>query len=97
MTLGPRETFFRNYPQQLWAPPGAVFDYLNAGFVLASQVLTAAAGVPEAQFEQLVHGRVFVPAGMTTATYDAATAPCHHRRRLGQFPPRSPGTTGTWV
>ena len=73
-TLGPRETFFRSYPQPLWAPPGAVMDYSNVGYVLASQALVGAAGVPDAAFEQLVHDRVFVPAGMTTATYDAAGA-----------------------
>ena len=70
-TNGDRKTFFVGYPQPLWAPPGAVYDYSNTGFALAAAVVEAAAGAPEGSYEQLAHDRVFVPAGMTTATYDA--------------------------
>jgi CubicO group peptidase (beta-lactamase class C family) len=70
-TSGDRKTFFVNYPQPLWAPPGATYDYSNTGFALAAAVVEAAAGSPEGSYEQLAHDRVFTPAGMTTATYDA--------------------------
>lgn len=73
-TSGPRQDFFANHPQPLWAPPGAVYDYSNTGYSLAAVVLTAAAGMHDADFEQLARDRVFVPAGMTTATYDTAAA-----------------------
>jgi CubicO group peptidase (beta-lactamase class C family) len=69
---GPRQAWFADAAnaQPLWAPPGAVYDYSNTGYALASVVLTAAAGVPDSAYEQLVHDRVFQPAGMDTATYD---------------------------
>lgn len=73
-TSGPRQAFFAANPQPLWAPPGAVYDYSNTGFALASVVLTAAAGLADTDYEKLAHDRVFVPAGMTTATFDAAAA-----------------------
>ena len=74
LTSGDRKTFFAGYPQPLWAPPGATYDYSNTGFALAAAVVEAAAGSPEGSYEQLAHDRVFVPAGMTTATYDATAA-----------------------
>ncbi len=69
---GARQTYLTSYPQPLWAPPGSVFDYSNTGFSVASQVVVAAAGLADTDLEQMVHDRVFAPAGMTTATYDAA-------------------------
>jgi CubicO group peptidase (beta-lactamase class C family) len=74
LTSGDRQQFFAGYPQPLWAPPGATWDYSNTGFALAASVLEAAAGSPEGSYEQLAHDRVFVPAGMTTATFDATAA-----------------------
>jgi CubicO group peptidase (beta-lactamase class C family) len=73
---GPRQGWFADAAnaQPLWAPPGAIYDYSNTGFALASVVLTAAAGVPDTAYEQLVHDRVFQPAGMGTATYDVDAA-----------------------
>jgi CubicO group peptidase (beta-lactamase class C family) len=73
-TSGPRQTFFTNSPQPLWAPPGLVLNYSNTGFALAAEVLTAAAGVTDDGFEEMVNDRIFTPAGMTTATYDPAVA-----------------------
>jgi CubicO group peptidase (beta-lactamase class C family) len=70
-TSGDRKTFFTSYPQPLWAPPGATYDYSNTGFALAAAVLEAASGSAEGSYETLAHDRVFVPTGMTTATYDA--------------------------
>ena len=69
-----RTEFFMANPQPLWAPPGAVWDYSNAGFDVASLALSAASGTDEAAFEQLVHDRIFMKAGMTHATYDAYAA-----------------------
>jgi CubicO group peptidase (beta-lactamase class C family) len=71
---GPRQAYLAANPQPLWYPPGGAYDYSNAGFVLAAAVLEAAAGVSDGQYEQLAHDRVFAPAGMTTATFDTATA-----------------------
>jgi len=73
-TSGEREPWFASHPQPLWAPPGAVHDYSNMGYTLASLVVTGAAGVADSQFETLVHDKVFVRAGMKTATYDAVAA-----------------------
>lgn len=74
LTNGDRKAYFQGYPQPLWAPPGATWDYSNTGFALAAAVVEAAAGAPEGSYEQLAHDRVFVPAGMTTATFDATAA-----------------------
>ena len=57
--------------QPLWTPPGEVWNYSNQGVSIAGWVVEAASGQP---FEQAVASRVFGPAGMTTATYDPATA-----------------------
>jgi len=56
------------------APPGAVYDYSNMGYALASLVVTSAAGVADTQFENLARDTVFVPAGMSSATYDGTAA-----------------------
>ena len=70
---GTRESFFTANPQPLWAPPGAIYDYSNTGFTLAASVVEAAAGTGDGTYETLAHDRVFVPTGMTTATFDAQT------------------------
>ena len=57
--------------QPLWTPPGQVWNYSNQGVSIAGWVVEAVSGQP---FEQAVASRVFGPAGMTTATYDPATA-----------------------
>jgi CubicO group peptidase (beta-lactamase class C family) len=77
-TSGPRKTFFVNNPQPLWAPPGTTWDYSNAGFDLAASVIEAAAGGNDGDYDTLAHDRIFVPTGMTTATFDAATEPADH-------------------
>jgi CubicO group peptidase (beta-lactamase class C family) len=71
---GPRQGFFVANPQPLWDPPGAVFDYSNAGFALAASVIEGAAGATDGAYETLAHDRVFVPANMTTATFDGKAA-----------------------
>ncbi|HEX4513333.1 MAG TPA: serine hydrolase domain-containing protein [Polyangiaceae bacterium] len=73
-TSGDRKAFFQAYPQPLWASPGETWNYSNTGFALAAAVVEAAAGGAEGSYEQLAHDRVFVPAGMTTATFDATAA-----------------------
>ena len=73
-TSGDRNGFFSAHPQPLWAPPGAVYDYSNTGFALAASVVEAAASSAPGSYEELARDRVFVPAGMTTATFDAAAA-----------------------
>jgi CubicO group peptidase (beta-lactamase class C family) len=70
-TKGAREDFFANNPQPLWSPPGSVYDYSNTGFALAATVIEAAAGGVDGDYEALAHDRIFMPAGMTTATFDA--------------------------
>jgi CubicO group peptidase (beta-lactamase class C family) len=71
---GPRQAFFAANPQPLWAPPGAIYDYSNAGFSLAATVIEAAAGANDGDFERLAHDRVFAPANMATASFDADAA-----------------------
>jgi CubicO group peptidase (beta-lactamase class C family) len=71
---GARQAYLLAHPQPLWATPGAIYDYSNAGFSLAAVALSNAAHVGDGGFEALVHDRVFAKAGMTTATYDAAAA-----------------------
>jgi CubicO group peptidase (beta-lactamase class C family) len=73
-TSGSRRDFFAGNPQPLWAPPGAVWNYSNAGYALAASVLEGAAGVSEGGYEQLAHDRILAPVGMTTATFDASAA-----------------------
>ena len=73
-TNGTRSSFFMGNPQPLWAPPGVVYDYSNAGFALAATVIEAAEGSGDGSFEQLAHDRILVPVGMTTAVYDAKVA-----------------------
>ena len=71
---GDKKDWFAANPQPLWMPPGTAWDYSSLGFTLASLVATAAAGVDESTFEQFAHDRVFAPAGMDTAIYDAQVA-----------------------
>ena len=52
----------------LAAPAGAVHNYSNVGYAVVAAVLERVAG---SRFEQLVTARVLVPAGMTTASYQA--------------------------
>lgn len=73
-TSGARQAFFDANPQPLWAAPGVTYDYSNAGFALAAGVIEAAAGESDGDYEQLAASRIFGPVGMTTATFDAATA-----------------------
>ncbi len=54
---------------QLWAPPGAVWNYSNPGYSLAGLAAQEAAGRP---FGTLMQERLFGPAGMTRATMDAS-------------------------
>ena len=55
----------------LWTPPGQVWNYSNQGYALAGWLVESAAGEP---YEDAVASLVFQPAGMTTATFDPATA-----------------------
>ena len=71
---GPARTWAEGSPQSLWAAPGAVFDYSNIGFSIASLVVASAAGVSDEAFGQVVQSRVFDRARMATATYDAKLA-----------------------
>ena len=66
-----RADWFAHVEMPLWAPPGHVWNYSNTNFTLAGFVAETVAGKP---YEQLVADRVFGPAGMTTATFDAASA-----------------------
>jgi CubicO group peptidase (beta-lactamase class C family) len=50
----------------LWSPPGALFNYSNAGMTLAAAALERATG---RSFVDLVRERIFGPAGMHGATY----------------------------
>jgi CubicO group peptidase (beta-lactamase class C family) len=59
-------------PVTLWGTPGTFFDYSNNDMVLAAQAIEAVTGA--GSFEQTVHDRVFSPAGMTSATFDALAA-----------------------
>jgi CubicO group peptidase (beta-lactamase class C family) len=73
-TNGKRSTYFQGNPQPLWAPPGLVYDYSNAGFALAATVVEAAEGSGDGSYEQLAHDRILAPVGMSTATFDAKAA-----------------------
>ena len=50
----------------LWSPPGALFNYSNAGMAMAAAALERATG---RSFADLVRERIFGPAGMHGATY----------------------------
>jgi CubicO group peptidase (beta-lactamase class C family) len=50
----------------LWSPPGALFNYSNAGMTLAAAALERTTG---RAFTDLVRERLFGPAEMHTATY----------------------------
>ncbi|MCA9604252.1 MAG: serine hydrolase [Myxococcales bacterium] len=55
----------------LWAPPGAFFNYSNAGMTFAGAVLEATTGEP---FGTVVEREVFRRAAMESATYDPEAA-----------------------
>lgn len=55
----------------LYAPPGSFYNYSNTGYVWAGALIEELAGAP---FVDVMQERVLGPAGMTTATYDAAVA-----------------------
>lgn len=61
----PREKLFANLQARgLFAPPGTVYDYSNAGYVLLGRVIERASGQPlEAAFTQLL----FRPSGMSAS------------------------------
>jgi CubicO group peptidase (beta-lactamase class C family) len=73
-TNAKRSIYFQGNPQPLWAPPGLVYDYSNAGFALAATVVEAAEGSGDGSYEQLAHDRILAPVGMSTATFDAKAA-----------------------
>ncbi len=58
---------FTKVPWPVWAPPGAVWNYNNAGYSLAGAVMQLAAN--KGYFD-LVQDEVLTPLGMTTATLD---------------------------
>jgi CubicO group peptidase (beta-lactamase class C family) len=63
------EQFFRNNPNEpLWAPPGAVWNYNNAGYALAGLALQRETSRP---FDTLIAEQVLRPMKMTRATLDA--------------------------
>jgi len=59
------------YEPYVWAPPGSFYNYSNTGFVWAGRVLEVVDGE---SFEAVMQRRVLDPAGMETATFDAAEA-----------------------
>jgi CubicO group peptidase (beta-lactamase class C family) len=70
--VGPGQlaAWFASQPAQpLWSPPGAVWDYSQRGYIAAGWAIE---GATSGRFEDAVSQLVFVPAGMTTATYDAS-------------------------
>jgi CubicO group peptidase (beta-lactamase class C family) len=58
-------------PRPLWSAPGTIWDYSNTGFAAAGMVVEKITGQP---YADVVKSRVFGPAGMTTATFDATAA-----------------------
>jgi len=55
----------------LWAPPGEVYNYSNAGYDLVGAIVEDQSGHP---FAEYVRDHVMLPAGMAEATYDLAAA-----------------------
>ena len=61
--------------EPLWSPPGAIFNYSNAGMTIAAAALER---VTSSSFTGLVRERVFGPAEMQGATYAlVAGSPAH--------------------
>ena len=56
------------------SPPGEVWSYNNAGFVLAGALIERVAGMP---YEKAVRERIFQPLGMTHSFYFAHDAIAH--------------------
>lgn len=50
----------------LWTPPGTLYNYANAGYVLVGTAVQRSSGQP---FETLSHDRVLGPAGMERVSY----------------------------
>jgi CubicO group peptidase (beta-lactamase class C family) len=59
-------------PVTLWGKPGTFFDYSNNDMALAAQVIESVVGT--GRDEQAVRDRIFTPADMASATFDAVTA-----------------------
>ncbi|HWZ89473.1 MAG TPA: serine hydrolase domain-containing protein, partial [Polyangiaceae bacterium] len=59
-------------PVTLWGKPGTFFDYSNNDMALAAQVIESVVGT--GSYEQAVRERIFTPAEMASATFDAVTA-----------------------
>jgi len=68
---GLRAYFTAHASTPLWAPPGRLYSYSNAGFALIAAVI---AQVENRAFEDVVTERVLRPAGMASATFDPAVA-----------------------
>jgi CubicO group peptidase (beta-lactamase class C family) len=72
---GLRQYFTAHDGDALWAPPGRLYSYSNAGYGLAAAVLAAISG---RRFEDVVTERVLRPSGMATATFDPAAVGSDH-------------------
>jgi len=59
--------FANQPPQPLWSPPGVVWNYSQRGYIAAAWALE---GASSGRFEDAASQLVFVPAGMTTATFE---------------------------
>lgn len=57
--------------EPLWSPPGQIWNYSNRGYGVIGWAIEAVTGQA---FEDVVAAKVFVPVGMTGATYDVAAA-----------------------
>lgn len=57
-----------NFP--LWSPPGRLWNYTNLGYSLVGAVIEEMTGQP---FAQAVKERIFLPAGMSSATFNSDT------------------------
>jgi len=68
---GLRAYFGAHAGDPLWAPPGRLYSYSNAGFALAAAIVSATSG---RSFEDAITDGVLRPAGMTHATFEPAIA-----------------------
>lgn len=62
------ETFDAHSSDPYWAPPGRLYDYSNANYALLAAVIARSEG---RAFQDVVRDRVFVPAGMSSASFAA--------------------------
>ncbi len=75
------EGYFTNNRQaQLWAPPGAVFNYSNIGMSLAGLALQRATGT---MFGPLMEAEVFGPLGLVDSSMNAADVEAQGRFAFG--------------